>query len=102
MDEEHQACLAQLSRYLQSLGRPHILGKGLFKVDFAATSAKTWNPFCHYRLHEMIPTPTLRQQFWPKKHIVLVVCVSSARIAAGGLESGSFRAGGSGRRDSMF
>ena len=50
VDEEHQACLAQLSRYLQSLCRPHILGEGLFKVNFAATTAKAWNPFCNYRL----------------------------------------------------
>jgi hypothetical protein len=50
MDEEHQACLAQLSRYLQSLSRPHILGKGFFKVDLAATTAKAWNPFRNYRL----------------------------------------------------
>ena len=51
VDEEHQACLAQLMRYPQSLSRPHILGKGFFKVNFAATTAEARDPFGSDRLH---------------------------------------------------
>ena len=52
------------------------MGKGFFKVDLAATTAKAWNPFRNYRLLEMIPTPPIPKPFRTEKHIVFVVCMT--------------------------